>query len=120
MKSKYYRISKINDSSVLILSTCYHSPTEQLANIEKELSKKGFHGKVIFDLLLTNGNSTQRFFETYFEKNSIDRTAFKNIVEQIDKVKDISKEFYTKNFDLIEQSEVLSQSTKFLIKHGRF
>ncbi|MDD2781230.1 type II toxin-antitoxin system RnlB family antitoxin [Sulfuricurvum sp.] len=119
MKSKYYRINKVDDSTVLILSTSYHSPTEQLDAIEKDLSKKGFHGKVLFDLLLTNGNSTQRFFETYFENNTINKSSFKNILEQAEKVRTISNKFYVKHFDLIEHSEVLSKATKFLVKQGR-
>lgn len=120
MKSKYYKISKIDDSSVLILSISYHSPTEQLERIENELSKKKFHGKVFFDLLLTNDNSKQRFFEAYFEKQSIDKDKFKNITDQVENIKKISRTFYMKNFDLIEQSEILTKATKFLIKNGRF
>lgn len=119
MKSKYYRIDKIDDSTVFVFSTSYHSPTEQFEAIEKDLAKKGFQGKVLFDLLLTNGNSSQRFFETYFENSMLNKASFKNIFEQAEKLKTISNKFYTKHFDLIEQSEVLSNATKFLLKNGR-
>lgn len=119
MKSKAYRINKIDESSILVLSTSYRNPTEQLDAIEKDLLKKGFSGKVFFDFLLSNGNSKQRFFETSFEDGSMNIAKLKNLNDQVDTIKAISKKFYTKHFELVEQSEILSKATKFLIKQGR-
>ncbi|MBA3026708.1 MAG: hypothetical protein FP820_09945 [Sulfurimonas sp.] len=119
MKSKFYRINKLNDSTMLILSTSYHSPTEQLNSIEKELIKKKFEGKVLFDMLLSNGNSEQRFFETSFMNNVINLNNIINISNQVDEIKEASRRFYLKHFDLVENSHVLSNAAKFLLKQGR-
>jgi hypothetical protein len=119
MKSKAYRINKVDESTVLVLSTSYLNPTDQISSIEKDLLKKGFSGKVFFDFLLTNGNSKQRFFETSFENGSMNITKLKNLSNQVDTIKAISKKFYIQHYELVEQSEILSKATKFLVKQGR-
>lgn len=81
MKSKYYKIDKIDETTVLVLSLNYHSPTEQLELIEKDLSKKNFRGKVFFDMLLSNGDSKKRYFETTFESNKLIRTNFRQATD---------------------------------------
>ena len=62
---KYYRLNKIDDNQTIVYSISFHSPTEQIKSIEKELINKDFKGKVIFDFLLTNGDTKQRYFETF-------------------------------------------------------
>lgn len=113
---KYYRLNKIDDNQTIVYSTSFHSPTEQIKSIEKELIKKDFKGKVIFDFLLTNGDTKQRYFETFFDGKEINLNNFKNIFEKSNELKKISLDFYFKNFKYVEQSEIVSKSTKFLIK----
>ena len=113
---KYYRLNKIDDNQTIVYSISFHSPTEQIKSIEKELIKEDFKGKVIFDFLLTNGDTKQRYFETFFDGKEINLNNFKNIFEKSNELKKISLEFYFKNFKYVEQSEIVSKSTKFLIK----
>ncbi len=113
---KYYRLNKIDDNQTIVYSISFHSPTEQIKSIEKELINKDFKGKVIFDFLLTNGDTKQRYFETFFDGKEINLNNFKNIFEKSNELKKISLEFYFKNFKYVEQSEIVSKSTKFLIK----
>ena len=113
---KYYRLNKIDDNQTIVYSISFHSPTEQIKSIEKELINKDFKGKVIFDFLLTNGDTKQRYFETFFDGKEINLNNFKNIFEKSNELKKISLEFYFKNFKYVEQSEIVSKSTMFLIK----
>ena len=113
---KYYRLNKIDDNQTIVYSISFHSPTEQIKSIEKELINKDFKGKVIFDFLLTNGDTKQRYFETFFDGKEINLNNFKNIFEKSNELKKISLEFYFKIFKYVEQSEIVSKSTKFLIK----
>lgn len=113
---KYYRLNKIDDNQTIVYSISFHSPTEQIKSIEKELINKDFKGKVIFDFLLTNGDTKQRYFETFFDGKEINLNNFKNIFEKSNELKKISLDFYFKNFKYVEQSEIVSKSTKFLIK----
>lgn len=114
---KYYRLNKIDDNQTIVYSISFHSPTEQIKSIEKELINKDFKGKLIFDFLLTNGDTKQRYFETFFfDGKEINLNNFKNIFEKSNELKKISLDFYFKNFKYVEQSEIVSKSTKFLIK----
>lgn len=115
---KYFKINQITNNHVVVFSTSHHSPTEQLDSIAKELLKKQFKGVVIFDMLLSNGNTKQRYFESMFNGTNFLNESFKNICEQSLELKDISHKFYSKNISLVDKSHILPKSTKFLIKKG--
>ena len=115
---KYYKINKIDNEKTVVFSVSHHSPTEQLDSIAKELLKKQFKGLVIFDMLLSNGNTKQRYFESMFNGTNFLSESFKTICEQAVELKEISHKFYSKNIALVDKSHILPKSTKFLIKKG--
>ena len=115
---KYYKINKIDDEKIVVFSVSHHSPTEQLDSIANELIRKKFKGVVIFDMLLSNGNTKQRYFESMFNGTSFLNESFKNICEQAVELKEISHRFYSKNITLVDNSHILPKSIKFLIKKG--
>ncbi len=115
---KYYKIDKIDNEKTVVFSLSHHSPTEQLDSIAKELLKKQFKGVVIFDMLLSNGNTKQRYFELMFNGTIFLNESFKNICEQAVELKEISRRFYSKNFAFVDNSHIIPKSTKFLIKKG--
>lgn len=115
---KYYKINKIDNEKTVVFSVSHHSPTEQLDSIAKELLKKQFKGVVIFDMLLSNGNTKQRYFESMFNGTNFLSESFKNICDQAVELKEISHKFYSKNIALVDKSHILPKSTKFLIKKG--
>lgn len=119
MKSNFYEISRIDESTMLILSTSFHSPLEQLDNITKELVRKKFKGKIIFDMLLSNGSIKERFFESSFHNSVLEKDLLKQSNNLTDDVLTASKKFYSKNIDLIENSMLLSNAMKFVIKKGK-
>lgn len=112
-----YRIQEINDFKyrAIIFSTDYISPIEELSEIENELRENKYMGTIIFDLLLINGNSENRFIEAFFDGMSFDRKSFKIADKLPCMINDLSSEFYYNNLYLVENSR-LSNPIKFLIK----
>jgi hypothetical protein len=117
---KTYELQKIPDSSYpyIVLSTSYRNPLEEISTIENEL-KNNFQGRVIFDLLLSNGCSSNRFLEAEFDGKHFKYTSFKPVdcVDEI--IKDIVSSFYQNNMDYVNES-VLPNAYKFLVKKGTF
>ncbi|MCP1136296.1 type II toxin-antitoxin system RnlB family antitoxin [Paenibacillus polysaccharolyticus] len=118
-----FELQKINQPSVysfLILSTSYFNPLDDLDQLEEELRVslgENFLGKILFDLLLTNGNSSNRFIEATFEGNAFDQSSFK-VPSNVDlKIKKLSSSYYSNN-ELFINSVVVSDSFKFLLKKG--
>lgn len=114
---KLYEIKNFGDKC-FIFSTSFHNPTEKIIDIEKKLNKLKFKGTVIFDLLLSNGNTRQRFFKTEFD-NKFVKDVFEKVDNADDEIKKRSIEFYSKNINLVNESQILSNPIKFLIKQGR-
>ncbi|TGG86991.1 type II toxin-antitoxin system RnlB family antitoxin [Geotoga petraea] len=112
---KNYLIKKNNQGfyDYLIFATNFESPLNNLLEIEKELSKKNFEGKVLFDLLISNGDEHNRYIESYFDGNNFDHEKFK-IVSVDNKIQNISTNFFKKHTKLFENS-VLSSIDIFKI-----
>lgn len=116
---KTYEIQKIGDNHpylFLVLSTSYCSPLDYLSDVAESLGQE-CKGKILFDLLLTNGNSSNRYIEAEFNGLEFDYSSFK-IPLSIDlKIKGVSAFFY-KNHDQFWSSNIVSNSFKFLLKKG--
>jgi hypothetical protein len=59
---------------IFIQSTSYNSPINSLEQIATTLRKNRYEGKVVFDLLLATGNTSNRFLITKFETSSFRKT----------------------------------------------
>lgn len=120
---KTFELKRIEEQSVysfLILSTSYLNPLDDLDELEEKLEGtlgNKFCGKILFDLLLSNGNSSNRYIEASFNGTSFDYSSFKipNIIDK--QIKDISTYFYSNNEQFMN-SNTLSSSFKFLFKKG--
>lgn len=118
-----FELQKINQPSVysyLILSTSYFNPLDDLDQLEEELRASlgdKFLGKILFDLLLSNGNSSNRFIEATFNGKELDYSSFK-VPSDVDlQIKKLSSSYYSNN-ELLKDSAVVSDSFKFLLKKG--
>lgn len=87
----------------IVLSTNYISPTECLNDIEQKLAKIGCNGKILFDFLLANGNSSNRFCTIHFDGEKFDLDSLA-IVNPKDYIKQMSLDFYREHVDLIKNS----------------
>lgn len=103
------------DNKVLVFSTSYINPLEYRLEIESWLSKKKKQ-EVIFDLLLTNGNTVNRYVKAEFKENGL--TNFKKCLTLNNDIKAISNKFYMTNKHLLNNS-ILSKSQKFLAERGK-
>jgi hypothetical protein len=74
---RLYEIEKVSDELVLILGTTYINPISCLSDIDEDLANTEFNGKVLFDLLLANGYSSNRFIEAHTEGHKVDRSSMR-------------------------------------------
>ena len=110
-----YHIEKIFETVVVVFCTTYINPISYLSAIEKDLSHLGFSGKIIFDLLLSNGCSPNRFIEVDVNKAKLNRISMKVIgYSSLDK-RIIAKidEFYKSHRYLVDRSNILLNEEKY-------
>lgn len=103
---KDYELIFINKSKymALVLSKSFYSPISMRNEIAKELSgKKGY---ILFDLLLLNGQSSNRFIEAFFNGNTFLFDSFKRVNKIPNDLLDISFRYYHKNQDLFNVSSL--------------
>nr|WP_294927776.1 type II toxin-antitoxin system RnlB family antitoxin [uncultured Flavobacterium sp.] len=116
MENNKYILQKTenNEFGFLALSIDYSRLDEYIYDVEKELKKKKYIGKIVFDLLVNNGIN-DRFYSCLFDGQKIllgSLSSIKNLDNDIQKA---SSNFYLSNFDIINNSYISKQS-KFLIK----
>lgn len=114
-----YAIKRTRDRSYpcVVLSTNHLSPLNEVCNIETSLRGLGVNGKVVFDLLLVNGNNYNRFFEAYFNGTSIEMSSVKILNKPSESIRVRSVEFYKKNLGLLENC-ILPNIIKFKLRKG--
>jgi Antitoxin to bacterial toxin RNase LS or RnlA len=114
MKNYHIQEVNLNEYKYIVFSCSYVNPTEELNQIEQELH--GYCGKVLFDLLLSNGFNSNRYVEAIY--NGKEFVSFK-VIENIDpQIKEISGHFYRSHLEYLDNS-VLSNAQKFLIKRRK-
>ncbi|MGH0555548.1 type II toxin-antitoxin system RnlB family antitoxin [Bacillus pretiosus] len=81
---RYHILNLKSDSCKVVVATSYVSPLSQVYAIANELKSVDYKGEVIFDLVLSNGFSSNRFLKTDFDGDQL------NIgkIEAFSKVKD--------------------------------
>lgn len=117
MKSFEMQRLHVGSYPYLVLSTSFESPLDEIELIENEL-KNCSAGKVIFDLVLTNGLSSNRFIEAEFDGDHIKHSSFRPVQIVEDSVKKVSSKFYQLHSDYVEKS-ILPNPHKFLLKKGK-
>ncbi len=99
----------------IIYSTNYLRLEEYVNEVAFLLKEKSFKGKVIFDLLLSNGNSFNRYIEMLFDGDNFEIKTTRIINDIDDNIINNSLDFYSSHESYLDNS-VLSKSQKFLIK----
>jgi hypothetical protein len=115
--SSCYKILKtsIEGYPYIVFAANYTNPMDQKDALEKDLKKIGVKGKFLFDLLLSHGNTPDRFFEAIFNGEKINEDSLKSVEAISKEIRKISLEFFHSQQDMLEKS-VLSKSQKSLIR----
>lgn len=111
-----YILKKVNNREFgyLSISLDYTRLDEYLCDIERDLKKRNYKGKIIFDLLTNNGLQ-DRFYQADFDGDRILLNTISHISTPNSVIKKVSSKYYLSNFNIIEQSYISKQS-KFLIR----
>ncbi|MCU5076830.1 type II toxin-antitoxin system RnlB family antitoxin [Bacillus cereus] len=100
---------------IVIYSLSYVSPLGKIPVIEKKL--ESYKGKVLFDLLLSNGFASNRYIEAEFNEGKFLTDSFRAVEPDI-KTKKESSSFYLKDPSLLDNG-ILHNPQKFLFKKGK-
>lgn len=116
---KEYELLTVNcvDYKFLVLSTSYESPLKHLKDIVSQLSCQSDSCKVVFDLLLSMGNNSDRFVEATYDGLDREITSFNFIV--LDKqncLRKVTSKYYKEHICLTYDSVLTSQQKNLLSK----
>jgi len=121
MKTEYFfHIHKYTTSrlSAVVYSIGFDSPMNHLQTIEGELYRSGIQGEIVFDLLLSNGNTTDRFYSAFFDGEKLIEESIKKVLTPSSTIQKESLSFYHSKTKYLKNS-VLNKAQRFLIKKNR-
>lgn len=115
-----YNILKINneDYKVIIFSNSYETPLLYLEDISNELKAQNLSNcKVVFDMLLCRGNTTERYTEAIFDGEQFVNSSFKYIkVDKKNELRKIALDFFKSDISMLENSILTSLQRKMINK----
>ena len=105
--------------SGVVYSCSYDSPVSYLLDIEKQIRELGIgDGYILFDTLLSKGNSSTRFLEAKFEDGKFIKASIKNIeVPKNSEIRKAACEIYRESVINLNKS-VLTEVQKRIINKG--
>jgi hypothetical protein len=115
-----YQIERISNQVVMVFCTTHVNPISYLPAIEKDLCEINFDGKIIFDLLLSNGYSSNRFVEADMCEAKVNRKTMKVVSQSSLDSPIIGKtcEFYKSHAYLVESNYILMDEEKYYLLHA--
>ena len=110
---KPYSIYKTGDY-YLIIANNYQRLEEYSTLLNGELSKKELKGEIVFDLLLSNGDNSQRFFKAIFDGYKILMTSYTSLSPD-QKILKKTAQYFRKNKSLFDNSVLSSREIKRIL-----
>lgn len=103
----------------IIFSESYESPLAYLDEVTEEIKKQHMTNvKILFDVLLSMGNTSERFIEAFFDGEAFDLESFQVVeVKKDDTLRQFCTNFFFENSELLEYS-ILTPIQKELLKKG--
>lgn len=118
MKSTFIiSVSPLSDFSAAVIAAGVESPMDCIAKVEKDLKHRKIKGKVLFDLLLSHGSKSNRYFVGEFDGNHFSSPRFQNVDEFYHEFSIVSAEILKKKADQVD-STLLSRAMQFAVKQG--
>jgi hypothetical protein len=108
-ENRPYSIQKINNHEFLVITKDYTRFDELLPALSNDLKKKKVKGDIVFDLLLSNGNNSTRYFHVYYNGEAFDLRTLKKINNPNIFILQKVKTYLKKNKELLQNS-VLTQA----------
>ena len=105
------------DVRALVLAANPHSPFEHLFEIESQLSKSKIKGKILFDMLLSNGSRKNRFFIVDFDGEHILMRTLMNADQNYEIFSKNSAAIFLKNCNSIDDT-LLTKAMKYALNTG--
>ncbi|WP_017825439.1 type II toxin-antitoxin system RnlB family antitoxin [Clostridium botulinum] len=117
---KRYEINVLREENkCIIFSTTYVSPLDFIKDIENELRNViNYSVEVVFDLLLSSGNSQERFGRINYTGNEFDMKSFQFInVPKKNDLRKVAVSYYKDKDENLDNS-ILTSMQKKMIKKG--
>lgn len=111
---KHFEIQNTDKDEVcLVFSLSYINPLDVLWEVEENLREFPRCTRVIFDLLLSNGNTSNRFFEAYFDGRKLQNVVVSSNVEN--SIVNAAVKFYGK-CPTLSQNNALTRIQKYVVR----
>lgn len=112
---KNFEIIKLNNCEYdyLVIATTYISPIATLTDVQNELTNES--GRIIFDLTLINGTSSNRYISASFENGIFNRQSFDAVKVIESNVEHISLDFFVHHPDLVENGTIPNALRSLLV-----
>ena len=112
---KNFEVIKLNNSEYdyMVMATTCISPISTLTDIQNELEDKS--GRIIFDLTLINGTSSNRYISAIFEDGAFDRRSFKAVKVIETDIEHTSLDFFVHHADLVENGTIPNALKSLLV-----
>ncbi|MCL1039231.1 type II toxin-antitoxin system RnlB family antitoxin [Shewanella submarina] len=117
---KHFKLLKLNGYkyTYVSMSTDFCRPDDYISELENELQTLEYEGKVVFDLLLSNGLKEDRYFSAEFDGRRFVVSSFRTMTSICSEISSMSSAFYRDNYNLVSKNAILSKPQKFLVKKG--
>ncbi|HEY9827801.1 MAG TPA: type II toxin-antitoxin system RnlB family antitoxin [Stenomitos sp.] len=111
-----YTIQLLRNSrySCIVFCNNYYSPIDYFNDLDKDLCELKLKGYIVFDLLLVNGMSNNRFAECYYDGKRLDINNLR-VVAVDNYIVNKSRKYFMSQNDYIENS-TLTRAAKFRFK----
>tara|TARA_B100001094_G_scaffold333055_1_gene408210 strand:+ start:6645 stop:6926 length:282 start_codon:yes stop_codon:yes gene_type:complete len=88
-----------------------------ISSIEKDLQLKKYKGKVIFDLLCVNRDSSNRFYEADFNGYNLDLSEGRgSVIQPSYQLVDYQFDFYKRHIEFLKNSTLSKRCQKRFLK----
>ena len=115
-----YKIVEINNENykAIIFAQSYETPLLYLDEISSELKEHGMSNcNIVFDMLLSSGNTSQRYVEAMFDGEQFIKTTIKHIpIDKKNTLRTISLNFFKSNSSILQSSILNSLQIKMINK----
>ncbi|MFE8696537.1 type II toxin-antitoxin system RnlB family antitoxin [Cytobacillus sp. FJAT-53684] len=111
---RYHILDLKSDARKVVVATSYVSPLPQIYAIANELKSIGYKGEVIFDLVLSNGFSSNRLLKTNFDGEQLNIGKIEVLATLKSSILDELYVFFYQNPQYVRASS-LSEPQKYVL-----